>query len=184
MTDDRQPRKRRRRRRRGGAPGAPDGDNVNGNQAVPNGNVSQQAGDRGFGTGRRRRSRHRKRSGPGGSLPSELSGGGGGSGADMAPGEIIQVKGVLYVKSSGSGMLVDVANNFVPTQGDPLVPRSTIERLHLDPGLEIGGTARRTGNGLEFIGLETVEGMSLEEYRESRSAAWWWHPPKRARPHC
>ncbi len=168
MTDDRQPRKRRRRRRRGGAPGAPNGDNVNGNQAVPNGNVSQQAGDRGFGTGRRRRSRHRKRSGPGGSLPSELSGGGGGSGADMAPGEIIQVKGVLYVKPSGSGMLVDVANNFVPTQGDPLVPRSTIERLHLDPGLEIGGTARRTGNGLEFIGLETVEGMSLEEYRESR----------------
>jgi transcription termination factor Rho len=170
MTDDRQPRKRRRRRRRGGAPGAPNanGDNI-GNLAVPNGNASQQAGDRGFGTGRRRRARHRKRSGGGGGLPNELSGsGGGGSLIDVAPGEIVQVKGVLYIKPSGSGMLVDVANNFVPTQGDPLVPRSTIERNHLDPGLLVGGTARRTGNGLEFVGLETVEGMSLEEYRESR----------------
>jgi transcription termination factor Rho len=169
MTDDRQPRKRRRRRRRGGAPGASGatGDNI-GNVAVPNGNASQQAGDRGFGTGRRRRARHRKRSGGGGGLPELASSGGGGSLIDVAPGEIVQVKGVLYIKPSGSGMLVDVNNNFVPTQGDPLVPRSTIERNHLDPGLLVGGTARRTGNGLEFVGLETVEGMSLEEYRESR----------------
>jgi transcription termination factor Rho len=168
MTDDRQPRKRRRRRRRGGAPGAPSatGDNI-GNVAVPNGNSSQQSGDRGFGTGRRRRARHRKRSG-GGDRPELAASGGGGSLIDVAPGEIVQVKGVLYLKPSGSGMLVDVNNNFVPTQGDPLVPRSTIERNHLDPGLLIGGTARRTGNGLEFVGLETVEGMSLEEYRESR----------------
>ncbi len=169
MTDDRQPRKRRRRRRRGGAPGAPSatGDNI-GNVAVPNENASQGAGDRGFGTGRRRRARHRKRSGGGGGLPELASSGGGGSLVDVAPGEIVQVKGVLYIKPSGSGMLVDVNNNFVPTQGDPLVPRSTIERNHLDPGLLIGGTARRTGSGLEFVGLETVEGMSLEEYRESR----------------
>src|SRR5258708_38260339 len=102
MTDDRQPRKRRRRRRRGGAPGAPNGDNVNGNQAVPNGNVSQQAGDRGFGTGRRPRSRHRKRSGPRGSLPSELSGGGRGSGADMAPGQSIPREGGLHGKPNGA----------------------------------------------------------------------------------
>ena len=156
MTDDRQPRKRRRRRRRGGAPGAPSatGDNI-GNVAVPNENASQGAGDRGFGTGRRRRARHRKRSGGGGGLPELASSGGGGSLVDVAPGEIVQVKGVLYIKPSGSGMLVDVNNNFVPTQGDPLVPRSTIERNHLDPGLLIGGTARRTGSGLEFVGLET-----------------------------
>jgi transcription termination factor Rho len=75
---------------------------------------------------------------------------------------------VLYIKPSGSGILVDVVNNFVPQPGDPLVPRSIVERLHLDAGLEIAGSARRTGNGLEFVGLEAVEGMSLEDFRESR----------------
>src|SRR6185295_6018627 len=43
-----------------------------------------------------------------------------------------------------------------------------IDKLHLQAGLHLGGSARRTGNGLEFIGLETIEGMTLEEYRESR----------------
>src|SRR5258706_14989114 len=169
MTDDRQPRKRRRRRRRGGGPTNMNGDGtVNGNVAPQNGNALQN--DRfGGGAGRRRRQRHRKGRG---------SGGGGGGYApepsrgpppiDLPPGELAPVKGVLYIKPSGSGILVDVANNFVPQQGDPLVPRSIIERLHLDAGLEIGGRARRTRNGLEFVGLEAVEGMSLEEFRESR----------------
>jgi transcription termination factor Rho len=94
--------------------------------------------------------------------------GGGGAPIDVPPGELVPVKGVLYIKPSGSGMLVDVANNFVPQPGDPLVPRSIVERLHLDAGLEIAGSARRTGNGLEFVGLEQVEGQSLEEFRESR----------------
>jgi transcription termination factor Rho len=80
----------------------------------------------------------------------------------------VAVKGVLYIKPSGTGILVDVANNFVPQPGDPIVPRSIVERLHLDAGLEIAGSARRTGNGLEFVGLEAVEGMSLEDFRESR----------------
>jgi transcription termination factor Rho len=102
-------------------------------------------------------------------MPRETSAGGGGNAVDLPPGELAQVKGVLFIKPSGTGILVDVANNFVPQQGDPIVPRTTIERLHLDPGLEIGGTARRTGNGgLEFVGLETVEGQTLEEFRESR----------------
>ena len=60
-----------------------------------------------------------------GNRPELAASGGGGSLVDVAPGEIVQVKGVLYIKPSGSGMLVDVNNNFVPTQGDPLVPRST-----------------------------------------------------------
>src|SRR5205814_5086120 len=34
--------------------------------------------------------------------------------------------------------------------------------------LLLSGSARRTGNGLEFVGLEAIEGMPLEEYRESR----------------
>jgi transcription termination factor Rho len=131
------------------------------------------SGDRGYGGGsgggRRRRQRHRKRGGSGGgggSYTGEPSGGA--PPIDVPPGELVAVKGVLYIKPSGSGILVDVVNNFVPQPGDPLVPRSVVERLHLDAGLEIAGSARRTGNGLEFVGLEAVEGMSLEDFRESR----------------
>src|SRR5207237_7243152 len=52
--------------------------------------------------------------------------------------------------------------------GDALLPLSVIERLHLQAGLHLSGSARRAGNNLEFIGLEQVERMPLEEYRESR----------------
>src|SRR5437667_12538504 len=65
-------------------------------------------------------------------------------------------------------MLVQSANNFVPQHGDAIVPRSMIDRLHLQSGLLLAGSARRAGNNIEFVGLEQVEGMSLEEYRESR----------------
>jgi transcription termination factor Rho len=87
---------------------------------------------------------------------------------DVAPGELVPVSGVLYVKPNGTGILVDPANNYYVQAGDPIVPRSTVERLHLQAGLMLGGSARRTGNGLELVGLETVEGLALEEYRESR----------------
>ena len=87
---------------------------------------------------------------------------------DVPPGELVPVTGVLFIKQNGAGLLVDPANNYYPQPGDPIVPRSTIERLHLQAGLQLGGQARRTGNGLEFVGLETVEGLPLEEYRESR----------------
>jgi transcription termination factor Rho len=87
---------------------------------------------------------------------------------DIAPGELVPVSGVLFIKQNGAGLLVDPANSYHQQPGDPIVPRSTIERLHLQAGLLLGGQARRTGNGLEFIGLETVEGLPLEEYRESR----------------
>ena len=82
---------------------------------------------------------------------------------------MLPTSGVLYLKANGSGLLVNPSNNYVPTQGDSIVPRSMIERLHLQPGLLLGGSARRAGNGmLELVGLEQVEGMPLEEYRESR----------------
>ncbi|MGN6184438.1 MAG: transcription termination factor Rho [Thermoanaerobaculia bacterium] len=87
---------------------------------------------------------------------------------DIKPAELVPTSGVLFIKQNGSGLLVDPANNDHPQQGDTIVPRSMIERLHLQAGLLIGGSARRTGNGLELVGLETVEGMALEEYRESR----------------
>ena len=87
---------------------------------------------------------------------------------DVAPGELVPVSGVLFIKHNGAGLLVDPANSYHQQPGDPIVPRSTIERLHLQAGLLLGGQARRTGNGLEFVGLESIEGLPLEEYRESR----------------
>src|SRR5439155_10231487 len=120
----------------------------------------------GGGGRRRRRSRRRNRSGGGGMMP----------GADMpsappidvAPGELVPASGVLWIKPNGAGMLVQPSNNYVPQPGDPIVPRSLVEKLHLQAGLELSGSARRAGNNLEFIGLEQVEGLSLEEFREAR----------------
>jgi transcription termination factor Rho len=167
--DDRTPRKRRRRRRRGAGNGAPGGEG-NGNSAPSPGNEAQprnNGGDSG-GAGRRRRTRSRRR-----------GSGGGGERVDRAPetpiptdipaSELTPIAGVLYIKPNGSGLLVQTSNNFVPTAGDAIVPRSIIERLHLDPGLLLAGNARRLGNGqLEFIQLESVEGTTLEEFREAR----------------
>jgi transcription termination factor Rho len=87
---------------------------------------------------------------------------------DINPAELVPVSGVLFIKQNGAGVLVDPANNYYVQPGDTLVPRSMVERLHLQAGLLLGGSARRTGNGLEFIGLETIEGMPVEEYRDSR----------------
>src|SRR5258708_21396634 len=164
--DNRTPRKRRRRNKR--RPGSAEGQN-----AAPNGNgasaghqmpsAPQEGG--GLGRGRRRRSRHRGRPRAGQQVAAD------GTPLPMeAPsGEMLPTSGVLYLKANGSGLLVNPSNNYVPTQGDSIVPRSMIERLHLQPGLLLGGSARRAGNGmLELVGLEQVEGMPLEEYRESR----------------
>jgi len=87
---------------------------------------------------------------------------------DIPPGELTEVTGVLYVKPNGAGILVKAENNFVPQVGDTIVPRGVIERLHLDPGLLVKGNARRTGNGFEFVSLDAIEGMPVEEFRDSR----------------
>jgi transcription termination factor Rho len=165
-SDNRTPRKRRRRNKR-----RPSG--AEGQSAAPNGNgpapgnqlpaAPQEGG--GFGRGRRRRSRHRGRIRAGQQVAAD------GTPIPMeAPsGELAPTSGVLYLKANGSGLLVNPANNYVPSQGDAIVPRSMIERLHLQPGLLLAGSARRGGNGmLELVGLEQVEGLPLEEYRESR----------------
>jgi transcription termination factor Rho len=131
-----------------------------------NQNPNQPSGDRPYGR-RRRRSRRRGRN-------RGQGGGGGGTEVsqapiDVTPGELVAASGVLYVKPNGGGILVSVDNNYVPQPGDPIVPRSMVEKLHLQPGLHINGSARRLGNGgLELMGLEQIEGMALEEYRESR----------------
>jgi transcription termination factor Rho len=87
---------------------------------------------------------------------------------DLPAGETMPVSGVLWVKPNGTGLLVQPANNYVPQQTDAIVPRSTVEKLHLQQGLMLTGSARRAGNNLEFVALDQIEGMAIEEYRESR----------------
>jgi transcription termination factor Rho len=87
---------------------------------------------------------------------------------DLPIGETMPVSGVLWVKPNGTGMLVQPNNNYVPQVTDAIVPRSMIEKLHLQAGLLLTGTARRAGNSLEFINMDQVEGMTLDDYRESR----------------
>jgi len=113
---------------------------------------------------RRRRSRHRR---GGGQQPYQQQEGSGAP-IELPSGELIPTAGVLYTKPNGTGILVKAENNYVPTPGDPIVPRSMVDRLHLQSGLHLAGSARRAGNNLEFVGLEQVEGLSLEEYREAR----------------
>ena len=84
---------------------------------------------------------------------------------DVPPGELVPAAGVLFIKPNGTGVLVNPENGYHAIMGDTIVPRSTVERLHLQAGLLLTGSARRTGNGLELVGLETIEGMALEEYR-------------------
>jgi transcription termination factor Rho len=169
--DNRPPRKRRRRRRRpqGATDGAPSNNTSNGNDGAGNGSAGndasmtpQAAGDRQEFRRRRRRSRSR------GGRPPMAGGESSPVPIDIAPGEPIAAAGVLFIKPNGNGLLVDPNNNYVPQSTDAVVPRNTIEKLHLQAGLAIGGTARRTGNGLELVGVEQIEGMAVEEFRESR----------------
>jgi transcription termination factor Rho len=147
-----------------------DGGGNGGNGPVPMPGPGQGPGPGGPGGGpggggrRRRRSRHRRRGGGGGMMQQE----GPSAPIEVPSGELIPTGGVLYIKPNGTGLLVKAENNYVPQPGDPIVPRSFIDRLHLQQGLLLVGSARRAGNNLEFVGLEQVEGMSLEEYRESR----------------
>jgi transcription termination factor Rho len=165
--DNRTPRKRRRRRRRPAGPGGESQPLTNGNGPSPGNEAVPPGQQYAEGAGRRRR-RSRRGRGRGDEPRPRSQENGSAPPVDVTPGELVAVSGTLYIKPNGAGILVDPANNYYVQQGDPIVPRSMIERLHLQAGLQLGGSARRTGNGLEFVGLETVEGMALEEYRESR----------------
>ncbi|HEY2092085.1 MAG TPA: transcription termination factor Rho [Thermoanaerobaculia bacterium] len=166
--EDRPPRKRGRRRKRRGSAGPENGTAHTSNPDSIGNTVVDPYRDRsGSGPGaqrrRRRRQRHRSRE-LGLPLPPETP-----IPVDLPPGELTAVSGVLYIKPNGGGLLVQAANNFVPFPGDAIVQRTFIERMHLDPGLMLTGNARRGGNGgLELVQLETVEGMTLEEFREAR----------------
>ncbi|HEY0143005.1 MAG TPA: transcription termination factor Rho [Thermoanaerobaculia bacterium] len=166
--DNRTPRKRRRRKRRPG--GAEQGGQppVNGNGPSPGNEASTRQYD-GGGGGAGRRRRRRGRSGRNGGGAPEGRSESPALPLDIPPGELTPSQGVLFIKPNGTGILVDSANNYYPQPGDPIVPRSLIERLFLQAGLHLAGSSRRLGNGqLELIGIEQVEGMTIEEYREGR----------------
>ena len=168
-TENGTPRKRRRRRRR---PQAGAGAPANGAQPANNGPAQNQNSDASQRPeqrrGRRRRSRNRG---------SGREGGGGGSGpqvevsltGETPPGvEASPVGGVLFVKPNGSGVLVSPSNSYIVRNSDPMVPRSVIDRLHLQSGIRIDGSARYTNNGPELISLDAIEGMTIEEYQNNR----------------
>src|ERR1051325_3499180 len=164
--DNRTPRKRRTPGAAGGPPNGGGHGHGNNNYIEPGNAAPPPAGySAGAGGGRRRRRSRRRGGGHDRPMPAEQF-----SAPPIAApaGELAPTSGVLYIKPNGAGILVKSDNNFVPQQGDAIVPRSVIERLHLQAGLLLSGSARRTGNGLELVGLEQVEGLALEDYRESR----------------
>src|SRR3954449_4809595 len=160
--EDRTPRKRRRRRRRPSGEGQ---QTMNGNGGPQPGNEAQPSNFGGGGGGRRRKRQRHRRNGRGPVMPEASTP----IPTDIPASELTPVSGILYIKANGGGLLVNTINNYAPQPGDSVVPRSVIERLHLQAGLQLTGNARRAQNGnLEMIALETVEGVPLEEYRESR----------------
>jgi transcription termination factor Rho len=163
--ENRPPRRRRRRKRR--VPAGQPGSAPNGNVSTQNNSSADAEGREGDAKRRRRRSRRRGRTGAG--APNENEGTTSTALLDLpASTETFPVSGVLFVKPNGVGILVKASNNFISEPVDPIVPRGTIEKLHLQAGLHLSGTARRAGNNIEMIGVEAIEGMPLEEFRESR----------------
>jgi transcription termination factor Rho len=165
--DNRPPRRRRRRRRR-------PQDTPNG-QSSPNGanpspgngaevSAPRPQGDHQSAGARRKRSRHRGKQRPASQQQPE----GSSSPEPINSAELVPTVGVLFIKPNGAGLLVKAENNYVPQQGDAVVSRSTIDKLHLQPGLKLGGMARRTNSGMELVGLEQVEGLAIEDFRENR----------------
>src|ERR1044072_214763 len=162
--EDRTPRKRRRRRRRP-AEGQPGGNGNGGPQPGNEAQPSKNFGGGGSGGRRRRRQRHRGRNRGGPMMPEPSAP----IPTDIPASELTPGSGVLSIKANGGGILVNSINNYAPQPGDSVVPRSVIEKLHLQAGLHLTGNARRSQNGnLKMIALEAVEGVPLEEYRENR----------------
>jgi len=168
-TENGTPRKRRRRRRR-----PQDGANAPANGAQqpsnPNGSAQTQGSDASprqdqQRRGRRRRSRNRGGAREGGGGPTvEVSL----TGETPAGVEASPVTGVLFVKPNGSGALVSPSNSYILRNSDPLVPRSVIDRLHLQGGVRIDGSVRYTNNGPELISLDAIEGLTIDEYQNGR----------------
>ena len=78
----------------------------------------------------------------------------------------IQVEGYLWVRDNGGPLLVASKRNFVADRSDPTVPTELVRPLHLDTGLLLSGQAR-SGDRPRMTEIETIEGLTPEEYRTS-----------------
>ena len=167
MTEEQKPRRRRRRRRRGQGTGtAAPGTSTPAQAGLPPDEgmepQEQAVGADGVARSRRRRSRRRGRRPGDGPIDSSTQ--------PVSSDTPIQgaAEGVLWVKPNGTGVLVSLANNYVARHGDPIVPRPLIERNRLEGGVRVAGPTRRAGNNTELVSIETVEGVPLADYQESR----------------
>ncbi|MFV2073892.1 MAG: transcription termination factor Rho [Thermoanaerobaculales bacterium] len=77
----------------------------------------------------------------------------------------IEVQGHLWVRDNGSPLLVSARHNFVAQRADPVVPAELIQPMYLESGLLLEGKAH-TGDRPRMVEIDTIEGMSPEEYRE------------------
>ncbi|MEJ2188583.1 MAG: transcription termination factor Rho [Acidobacteriota bacterium] len=78
----------------------------------------------------------------------------------------IEVQGHLWVRESGSPLMVSAKHNFVPQRTDPVVPAELIQPMHLESGLYLEGIAR-SGDRPRMVEIAAIEGMAPEEYRNS-----------------
>ena len=128
----------------------------------------------GGGGGRRRRRRGRR--GGGGGIA--VAGGQGAHARDRSPRGLAElpvpegeptesVTGVLQLASEGHGFLRSPANDFNPEPTDPWVPRSIVQSLGLETGVELSGLAvpsGRPGYPAGVARLETINGAAPENY--------------------
>ncbi|MGH9444083.1 MAG: transcription termination factor Rho [Thermoanaerobaculia bacterium] len=75
-----------------------------------------------------------------------------------------EVEGVLYLPEKGHGVLVSAKNNYLPAPRDPQVTREFAEREQIASGTRVRGMASGGGRPA-LLRVETLEGMSPEEYR-------------------
>jgi transcription termination factor Rho len=77
----------------------------------------------------------------------------------------IEIEGFLWVRDSGSPLLVSSSRNFVADRGDPLVPHEIINPLHLESGLFLRGEAL-SGDRPRMTQIASIEGLEPDDYRQ------------------
>ncbi|MBN2564933.1 MAG: transcription termination factor Rho [Candidatus Eisenbacteria bacterium] len=76
--------------------------------------------------------------------------------------------GVLKLTKNRSGVLRNPARSFRPTPQDPFVPNKLIQQFGLAEGATVVGPVQRGKKGLQLTGVDSVCGLSPEEFRSRR----------------
>jgi transcription termination factor Rho len=74
--------------------------------------------------------------------------------------------GILKLTQKGGGVLYDPSRSFFRNEDAIKVPAHLVQRLRLIEGATLAGPVRESGQGLELIAVETVCGLSLQEFQE------------------